>query len=487
MKLSMAFKMFAAFVFTSLATDAAPSQSIAACEGEDQGKCIGEEVGYDESAMLQVSMKNADQPVQPHNFATNSAQDLLQAKLQTERDNANLFASAVAQVDNSIPASANPTVDVGVPPEYAINKGSGRGEVKCVKSTDLNPVRCCSDQDKSGASGVWKKKNTCHVWGGSSEGNQCSAKKTFDQAKDFCASLGARLCTHQEVMTPNKCLKGSGCDQKKVWTSTKCEDVLPKFVQKTVAPTLRKSNTMCVGQKSLASQGWTGGSLQDCADLAVTKGFKEDAYSGFFAYSANPRSSGCAVVADKCLGSNALSASNWNLYSMSVGPPAQGIRAPEGYDKIWNTVQTDNFKVAHPGTGAGSLDCGPGWEFVMTQDKCEEAGKALGIQSIKKKDLAVLNALFLQADQQVIDHTIFTFDPQNFNASTIMDLAPQAYDFTYDVPLWDPGCLVSPGGYRGVWSAFLKRDTLWFNLDTSGFSKQSPFVFTKPRVCMKSR
>ena len=88
---------------------------------------------------------------------------------------------------------------------------------------DLSPdkqlnygVRCCSEEQFLNAEK--KEKFGCEVWAGSKDANhQCMDDAPYQDAVDFCASMGARLCTCNEVLT--KCAKGTGCglNKKLVW------------------------------------------------------------------------------------------------------------------------------------------------------------------------------------------------------------------------------------------------------------------------------
>ncbi len=79
-------------------------------------------------------------------------------------------------------------------------------------------VRCCSEQRFD-----FSQSKKCPTIFGGSRGidRQCSGKVNSDDAESFCAAVGARLCTCEEIL--DQCAKGTGCglNSKLVWcTST---------------------------------------------------------------------------------------------------------------------------------------------------------------------------------------------------------------------------------------------------------------------------
>lgn len=57
------------------------------------------------------------------------------------------------------------------------------------------------------------KKSGCNVWGESNPANLpnagvCNSEKTFDEAFEICNSVGARLCTKEELVAD--CTRGTG-------------------------------------------------------------------------------------------------------------------------------------------------------------------------------------------------------------------------------------------------------------------------------------
>lgn len=76
------------------------------------------------------------------------------------------------------------------------------------------------------------------VCAASEVGGECSGEVTFDQAVAFCASVGARVCTFDEVEAGIPL--GSGCDldDKRVWTDTPCG---PPEVQKRISAASTRS------------------------------------------------------------------------------------------------------------------------------------------------------------------------------------------------------------------------------------------------------
>lgn len=108
--------------------------------------------------------------------------------------------------------------------EYYTVKGYSEGlcdEGTCdVRARDTDnrfAVRCCSWTDLGG----WIKKDGCSVYANShmSSFPWCMMVDWF-RARDACWSLGARLCTKDELL--NDCAAFSGCrfNNKMVWSST---------------------------------------------------------------------------------------------------------------------------------------------------------------------------------------------------------------------------------------------------------------------------
>ena len=97
--------------------------------------------------------------------------------------------------------------------------------------TDRHETRCCNTGKgtdgfwflaRDGGNKQWCKNN--NVWGLSAKGPKhihqgCKHRATFAQAQKFCANMGGRLCTREELA--NDCTAGTGCghDNDLVWTS----------------------------------------------------------------------------------------------------------------------------------------------------------------------------------------------------------------------------------------------------------------------------
>jgi len=88
-------------------------------------------------------------------------------------------------------------------------QGSCRGDpVREANPDEKHAVRCCSDTPLAG---FIRKFNTCpsNVWGESEIDGVCHGSKTFDQAREICSSINARLCTKEELL--KDCTRNSGC------------------------------------------------------------------------------------------------------------------------------------------------------------------------------------------------------------------------------------------------------------------------------------
>lgn len=88
----------------------------------------------------------------------------------------------------------------------------------CATLTEMHEVRCCSDTVITG----WRHRTDC-PWTESNNfsptATECIHGMTFGQADAFCTSVGARLCTADEVS--RQCTRATGCghDNDLIWTS----------------------------------------------------------------------------------------------------------------------------------------------------------------------------------------------------------------------------------------------------------------------------
>ena len=85
-------------------------------------------------------------------------------------------------------------------------------------------VRCCADEDLDPTTSHWNQHRNCRnanhgVWGESNV-PECYSEKNFTEAISICESVGARLCTEQELL--DDCTRGTGCgyDSQHVWSSS---------------------------------------------------------------------------------------------------------------------------------------------------------------------------------------------------------------------------------------------------------------------------
>jgi len=98
-------------------------------------------------------------------------------------------------------------------------------KVKEALPYEKHEVRCCAGTDLDPAdTGHWKRHKNCknagHVVWGESNVPGCYAQKNFTEAISICESVGARLCTKQELL--DDCTRGTGCgyDSQHVWSSS---------------------------------------------------------------------------------------------------------------------------------------------------------------------------------------------------------------------------------------------------------------------------
>lgn len=84
----------------------------------------------------------------------------------------------------------------------------------------LTTVRCCTDVSSGSMQDAgWERTGSCDVYAGSDEGWACQTLG-WEDARDFCGTVGGRLCTKEEIKAG--CGIGTGCesDRKMIWTST---------------------------------------------------------------------------------------------------------------------------------------------------------------------------------------------------------------------------------------------------------------------------
>jgi len=101
---------------------------------------------------------------------------------------------------------------------------------RCAAHSEVHEVRCCSTKSIAG----WAKRRCSgkDLWTESDGKNfgACQHAKTYEDAKNFCGALGARLCTRLELTA--RCTRGTGCnhDSDLIWASTTatrdCHDVV---------------------------------------------------------------------------------------------------------------------------------------------------------------------------------------------------------------------------------------------------------------------
>lgn len=80
--------------------------------------------------------------------------------------------------------------------------------------TDSYPFRCCADHHFFNS----QKKDSCNVYGASRVFTGCPKPKTYQAAVSSCASVGARICSKEEILA--NCVAGTGCnfDNSLVWS-----------------------------------------------------------------------------------------------------------------------------------------------------------------------------------------------------------------------------------------------------------------------------
>ena len=112
-------------------------------------------------------------------------------------------------------------------------------------------VRCCSNTPRDGF--IRKYPNTCpsNVWGDSEVNGQCHGSKTFEQARGLCSSIGARLCSREELV--KDCTRNSGCgyDSRYAWSDTPVPESSSRSYYTVCG---RSTSTRCSGGPRLADE-----------------------------------------------------------------------------------------------------------------------------------------------------------------------------------------------------------------------------------------
>lgn len=88
-------------------------------------------------------------------------------------------------------------------------------DTSIVPKTSRHPVRCCADVFTP----TFVQRPGCDVWATSRINQKCIRSATFESAVTHCSSIGARLCTREEIQA--NCTRGTGCeiDKELVWVS----------------------------------------------------------------------------------------------------------------------------------------------------------------------------------------------------------------------------------------------------------------------------
>jgi len=250
-----------------------------------------------------------------------------------------------------------------------------------------------------------------------------------------------------------------------------------------IVPRLLEQNKKCTNQVDLRTVGaWrygqneTGaGDLSKCALLVHEVGANFGCLSGNFHFTIDSgivglSGCGCATT-DHC--TSRSTSPGWNVYTLTSytelpGGQKLGVDAnrhthfplaPENVPKIWDTKSSSSFKVVE------TSDCGEGYVAIMNVDECRRAGNSLNIEPWSFQWLPLFNAICTFA---------WYFPPAFF----------QPGDIEFEVPVFDPGCLVAPGRDRGKRLAFFDNDVLLFNkANAAQFHHDS--VFVKHRICKK--
>jgi len=100
--------------------------------------------------------------------------------------------------------------------------GAGFGCTSTIPLRDPTPppsARSCAELGWPGRAGVDGDPAVC---AGPTPGaaEACAERVTFEQARDACGALGARLCTHRELAADEA--RAPGCEARAVWSATRC-------------------------------------------------------------------------------------------------------------------------------------------------------------------------------------------------------------------------------------------------------------------------
>lgn len=98
------------------------------------------------------------------------------------------------------------------------DSGCGGTGAHCAEPLDTNAVGCCADSAVAGFTHVCTDRQ---VWGERDTHEMaCNHEASWAEAEVFCAAMGGRLCTQEEMA--GGCTRGTGCqhDSDMLWTST---------------------------------------------------------------------------------------------------------------------------------------------------------------------------------------------------------------------------------------------------------------------------
>jgi len=95
-------------------------------------------------------------------------------------------------------------------------------ETRCSLTSEVHPVRCCSDTEIE----RWNQRTDigCTVWTEADVWDEGCQELNYHDAAGLCHAQGARLCTLAEI--EDNCTSGTGCSygSRLIWAADACEE-----------------------------------------------------------------------------------------------------------------------------------------------------------------------------------------------------------------------------------------------------------------------
>jgi len=281
-------------------------------------------------------------------------------------DNARIWSSTPCELRDSSPG----VYTLAGSPQSSVNF-----PLQCTSiSANLMP-RCCADVQITSSSSCeklqWKTTSSAPKVCAHSKvlGDFCSGDYNFAEAKKFCSTAGARLCTSEEL--ESDVAAGSGCDLDaiSVWTSTACKSGL-------VIAQAGSKLGLSISPKNCTSVE-TKRKVVCCADFEDT--IKRE------------KANACAVLGNPCA-NNGTCVDNFGIPPLSTSSPLYTCTCPSGFSGV-NCTEVYDPCAANPcwygtcspvprstnytcacSTGFTGQDCSEPFD-VCASSPCKNGGK----------------------------------------------------------------------------------------------------------------